>query len=790
MKSIWKIAVKGILKRKTYTVAIFFLTIIASVSMVTALGTLFRTQEIYTFSYEKSGSPDSFYLYVDKAYKPAYADFFRNRKEVKRVDPLESLATSSNSASVNGHQLSNCVLEIYNPELYDFNLQTPKLDKMLLDTEVYAPYIYQSQFGAKIGDQFIVSTSQGNKKYKIAGFFEDPVYGCTFMGMKRLLFSENSYHNLEALTLNKTTTHVIMLNVYFKDAYRGDALGKTSDALNSDFGHDTTAQFNSNMNFYVSAVLIVPKIISVVLLCFSVLLILIVIIVIRHAILSSIEADYVSLGVLKAIGFTGKNLVASILLQYLLISGAGILVGILAGVFTVPYIGSILVNSTGIFWSGYLTVQTVLVTAISILGAIGLLSYSTARKAAKISPVMAISFGKSSVHFSSRLNVPLERLDFLPISIKMSLKQMMTKLKQYSSLIVITSIFTFMIIMDITLTSNFNTMDKMYQLFGFAKYDLVVSSVNPNVCPPEKLDRIIKDIDQTYGIDHKNIDNYVNIKIDKMSVEGMINSNFSVIKDSLLSGKLPQYKNEIALTPVISKSLGKGVGETVEISSHDSPRKTYVITGIMQSMEEMGQTVFIPECAYKEVVPDYQNLSWSITLKNSNNFNTIVSQLKKKYQSPDSAVTIVNEQDHFSDMFKTVQSAIGLASTIIFSLTFILISCITILLCTITIYREITDTGIFKAVGFKTGELRRQFAFRFMLISILGGIIGAVFSLLFDEKLAQIMLSSIGIANLKPVWDFSSIGIPILFVVCVTGITAYLCSAKIKKISPSSLISE
>ena len=137
-----------------------------------------------------------------------------------------------------------------------------------------------------------------------------------------------------------------------------------------------------------------------------------------------------------------------------------------------------------------------------------------------------------------------------------------------------------------------------------------------------------------------------------------------------------------------------------------------------------------------------------------------------------------------------VQSSISVASTIVFVLTFLLIACITILLCSITIYREIIDTGIFKAIGFKAMDLRLQFTLRFMLISILGGIIGTAIGVLFDEHLIHIMLSSVGIANLKPVWNFASIGVPILFVVCVTIITAFLCSARTKKISPSSLISE
>lgn len=789
MKSVFKIAVKGIFKRKTYTVAIFFLTIIAAVCMVTALGTLTRTKDIYNAAYEKSSSPDIFYFYEGSTYKPEFTEFFKNRSEVKKASAQTSLAQISNVFSLNGSELTDCVLEPYNPQVYDFNISTPKKDKKLLDNEVYVPIIYQSQFHAKIGDQFIISTTEGKKSFTIAGYLEDPIFGSAFMDMKRTLFSEKSYKEIERLTADKTTTYVTLMNIQLKDSYQGSALEKTTNTLNKAFGKDTAAQFYSNKNFYSSAVLSIPRIISVVLLCFSVLLIVIVLIVIRHAILSSIEADYVSLGVLKAVGFTGKNIIASILLQYLMISGAGTAVGVIAGIFTTPFIGKILLNSTGIFWSGNVTVPIALLVILAILAVIVSISYFTARKAAKISPVRAISFGKAPVHFSSKLNVPLARLNFLPLSVKMAVKQMMTKLKQYSTLIGITAIFTFMIITITTLVGNFSTTGNVYKLFGLDNYDINISS-NATTCPPEKLDQIVKDIDKTYGIKSTSTTAYGQIKIDDISVSGKIRGDFNLMKDSLIEGKLPQFDNEVAITPLMSEALGKGVGDTVEISGKNGIKCNYLITCKIQCISEMGKVIFMPVSAYKRIVPDFKPLSRTVTLKQSSNIDAIVDKMKEQYKASENGISITNAKANNDKMITTVQSSISVASTIVFSLTFVLIACITILLCSITIYRETIDTGIFKAIGFKAMDLRLQFTLRFMLIAILGGIIGTAFGLLFDEKLIHVMLSSVGIANLKPVWDFSSIGIPILFIVCVTGITAFFCSAKNNKISPSNLISE
>lgn len=792
MKSVFKIAIKGIFKRKTYTIAIFVLTIIAAVSMVTALATIFRTQDIYTAAYQKSNSPDIFYFYASNNYSPQYVNYFNSRSEVKDVISQDCLLGSSNLGSINGKDLSSCVFTEYNPTQNDFAIapSSAKADYTLDANEVYVPLLYKSQYNAKIGDKLVITTNQGNMKYIIKGFFEDPVFGSVFMGNKRILFSSEGYKQIGAFTLNKTTIQTEILNVYLKSQYQGANFEKTAEAVNKDFGKDTLAYYQSDKTFFESDVLVIPEIISVVLLCFSALLIIIVAIVIRHAILSSIEADYVSLGVLKAIGFTGKNIITSILLQYLIISGVGTVVGVIAGIFTTPVIGGILMNSTGIFGSANMTAQFAFSVIFAVLAVIVIISYLTARKAAKISPVMAISFGKAPVHFASRLNVPLNRLNFLPLSIKMSLKQMMTKLRQYSTLIVITTIFTFMIIIVATMASNFSTAQNMSKILGYPIYDMSITSTSTSKLTSDYLDQIVKYVDKTYGVKIVNSESYASMRVDGMYINGDVKSSFDEVRNALIDGRLPEFDNEIAVTPIMSKILGKGIGESLEIESGEGIKKEYIITGTIQSVSEMGKTVCMSLSAYQRIAPNFQPSDRNIVLKDNSNLDNIVSTLNQKYKTTEFGISFTNQKDTSDNLFSTIQSATGLASKIVLFLTFVLIACITILLCTITIYREITDTGIFKAIGFKTKELRIQFTFRFMLISIIGGVIGIGLSLLFDEKLLGVMLSSAGVANLKPVWNFSSIGIPILFVVCVTGITAFLCSAKIKNISPSSLINE
>lgn len=786
MRSIWMVARKGILKRKTYTIAIFFLTAVAAVCMATALSTIFHTQEIYDTAYQKSHSPDIFYAFWGKSYSPDDLSFFKQRPEVEDAVAQPCLYGVGTVGSLNGQDLSACVFAAYDPSANDYALSDT--EGALTDHSAYLPLLYKSQFNAKTGDSILIKTAEGNVSFTVAGFFEDPVYGSAFMGTKQILLSAGGYREMESLTQNRTTAAGVNLNVYLKPAYQGTVFGKTAETVNQTFGRDTLATFQADRLLFRSAVLIIPRIISVVLLCFSVLLLLVTIFVLRHAILSSIEADYVSLGVLKAFGFTRTNILASVLVQYLTVAAGGAAAGVVAAVFATPGISGVLMASTGILGNAGLTAPAALGTTAALLLLCGCIAGVTARRAAKVSPMRAIAFGKAPVQFSSRLNPSLARLHSLPLWLSLPIKQMTTRIRQYATLIVVAALFTFMLATLEMMTANFSSVEKMARILGLPLYDLDVVSASPALCPPEKLDGIVGDISRTYGVKRVDWTDYQSLRVDGFAVTGAVWSSFDEQKDAVLSGSLPELDNEVAITPLISRMLGKGVGDSVVVRKGDS-QQSYMITCILQSISEMGKVIELNAPGYRRIAPDYQPTARSLVLNDNSDVPGVIAALKQKYPSA-SGVSFSNDKTNLYNIFSTVQMATGLASAVVLLLTLLLIACITLLLCTITVYREFNDTGIFKAVGFRTRELRLQFTLRFVLVSVLGSFFGIALSLLFAKTLIGAALSSMGIASLPAVWSFATLGFPLLFVMCTAGLTAFLCSAKIRRISPVRLVNE
>ncbi len=178
---------------------------------------------------------------------------------------------------------------------------------------------------------------------------------------------------------------------------------------------------------------------------------------------------------------------------------------------------------------------------------------------------------------------------------------MMTKLRQYASLIVITTIFTFMLITICTITGNFNTIQKTSKMFGNPLYDINVmssSTVASGAAESKKLDGIADFIDRNYGIKYKNTINYVSMRIDGVSTTGIAYDSLNDVKEYVLEGTIPKYDNEIAITPLMSGMIGKAVGDSVELQGGNGVKKKYLITCKIQSMNEMGKCIILSQCSY------------------------------------------------------------------------------------------------------------------------------------------------------------------------------------------------
>ena len=112
------------------------------------------------------------------------------------------------------------------------------------------------------------------------------------------------------------------------------------------------------------------------------------------------------------------------------------------------------------------------------------------------------------------------------------------------------------------------------------------------------------------------------------------------------------------------------------------------------------------------------------------------------------------------------------------------------MMCSKTFVREKIDIGIYKAMGFTSGNLRMQFAVRFLIVAFFGILIGTTMSLTISEKMLSFLLRSMGIVRFVIDYRFLTVFLPIIAVSLSYFVFAYLVAGKTKKVEVRNLITE
>ena len=264
---------------------------------------------------------------------------------------------------------------------------------------------------------------------------------------------------------------------------------------------------------------------------------------------------------------------------------------------------------------------------------------------------------------------------------------------------------------------------------------------------------------------------------------------FNVYKDPsflpALKGRAPIYDNEIGISPILSDEFDLKIGDEVTVGWQGKKEK-YIITGIIQTLSEAGKGCPISYSAAERI--GYDDSLWGLYSLESEDDEIlnqkIADTLNEKFGD---IIKAEANPELMDDSTKVAIKAIQII-IYIFSVLFSLI--VVHMVCSKAFTQERTDIGIYKAIGFKTSGLRSQFAFRFLIVSIIGSAAGGILSYFLSGKMLEILLKNIGVTSFNTDVVFSSFVIPIL-IVCLSFLTfSYLVSGKIRKVKIRELVTE
>ena len=667
-------------------------------------------------------------------------------------------------------------IKVFKEDFDGFYEKPPKLE----EGQVYIAYSLAKVNDLEAGDTLEIQTSPDTREtFEIKGIVEDPLYGSSVVAYEIFFISAQDYDRIakgiDDGTVNNNYIYKTQMLHIFSDGKLEDF--KLVKELNDQCGLVDRSYLYVTRSELAAYTAVYSDTGTSLVYAFVALLCIVVALMVLGNINSTIEMQYVDLGILKSQGFTLWQIRLSFLLQYIIAQLIGTVIGLIISVPILMVMGKIFMTVTGIYTSCRIDFVSCSIISLCIIAVFAVFIIIATRKLAKLSPVNALNNAHKDVHFTSRLNLPMHQRG---LSLSISTRNLTSGFRHYVVIILISVILTFFMITVVNLCRGLNFkemfsdphLDAGAVLFNeFQDSDKqrlteTVSAVDPDpeIVYSGYVDNILAD-DVLYGVtacDH--LERYY----------------------KPIDGRMPKYDNEVIITRIVADELEKGVGDSITVSNRGTKEK-YKIVGVIQTTSQAGRTFCMTLEGGKKL--GIKPVNVNIYLSDSSNADAVAEAINT--QLKDIAFAKAYNGFHGADsLVDMVDVVLALVMGIVIGVSSVFLLAAVSMICKMTFLRERTDLGIFKATGFTTGNLRAQFSIRFLLMGIIGCVIGIGCAAAFTKPILSKILRIIGITDFAKSITLFDIAIPVS-VICICFILfSFISSSRIKRVSTTELICE
>ena len=643
------------------------------------------------------------------------------------------------------------------------------------ETGVYLPMLYKTGDIA-VGRLIELKIGSNTVNYPVSGFFNSVMAGSHNCGMCELLLTRDLYEELEerGYAPEATLLSVRLAQGGSSAEFEADLKSKVSEGfpysrvISNSYAMVSTPRYISQM--------ICSGIVSA--MAFFVLLIALV--VIASNIGNHIQENMRNLGALKAVGYTSRQLVLSLLVQFLGISLAAAVLGTGLSYLLFPSINAMMISQTGIpYEMGFLSLPCVL--SFGILGtAVALAVWLSSRRIRKIDPILALRQGIETHNFRQN-HVPLDKTG-LSLNLALALKNTLSGVRQNVTVCVTMLVLSLVVVFSGLMVENMiaDIRPFLYMVVG----ETADSCVNVNVGIEEAF---LGEMESEPDVEKIYLYNTVNVRhAEGMDLMAMLCDDFSQVNNQgvCIQGRFPRYDNEVAIAAKYAGEKELEIGEEIRLTVGDREER-YIITGFTQISNNLGRDCLLTREGY-EKLGELQNLSYYLVLREGADLEDFHERVRQNFAG--NVNTTLDIQSIIGGTASVYVSLMKIIVCAVLFLSVIIIAFVLFLLVRTMLGRKKHDYGILKALGFTTGQLIVQTALSFMPAMILSTAAGLVVCSLVINPLVALFLNGIGIVKCTftvPVGFVAAAGAGL--VLLAFGI-ACLLSLRIRKITPCDLL--
>ena len=402
------------------------------------------------------------------------------------------------------------------------------------------------------------------------------------------------------------------------------------------------------------------------------------------------------------------------------------------------------------------------------------------RKIGKIDPIIALRDGLAGHNFKKN-HVRLDRSGF-GVNTSLALKTMFTNRKQNIITFFVVGFIIFVCTIGLMMYENFSRDPKLE--FLYAEHCSGVLGVDSDM--------------------KEEAEEYLNNRADASNVRRGLNLNlyfgtedqlYAFIfddpdkmnnKNVCYKGRLPKHDNEITVSGKFANEQSLEIGDEIKLN-YGARSATYVITGFMQTVNNMGHEAIMSEAAAGHLMdlkraPGYL---W-FDCDGRDLTNEIFRDAEAEFEGH--IVTTMNYYEVMDGALTTFQGISLLMLILVCVISAIVILLVLFLLVKSLLYNKRKDYGIYKAIGYTSDSLILQTAISFMPSIILSVLIFSVVSYFAANPYLNFFLSSFGIV--KSAFDIPIPGLVLIGVGVI--VLAFLFSVwqarKIRKIEAYNML--
>ena len=660
--------------------------------------------------------------------------------------------------------------------------------------EIYIPYGLKDKISVKENDIISMDFLGVSKDFKVKGFIQECFMGALNIGYKTVFISNEEFDEIYAVCNENISDEQVdgwaLGNMVY--IYPSEKADKSSDIflrnLNIKYKLSNMAKLDMTRETAEHYAGIYIEIILAVITAFSLFLLVIFLIVAGHNISTEMEIEYANLGILMSQGFTNKLIRMVYISEYLLIEMIGIILGFIISIPLERIFSNIFFGLTAILPEKNIPISEGVIFSLLLFVITFVYISICTRRVAKVTPVKAITNARSDYYFDSGINMPIQKN---ALGLTLGLRQLTSNPMRYISICIVSALLIFSVITCELMSGYIQSRNALVSM-GEPFTDIQFAFKNIDTrCKCEDIENIVKKYTDIEGRFYRS---HIYVSVNGESLSNVV----TVYPDELSSvykGRGIKYDNEIVVTEQVCRLLDVELGDTVQVGRNKFA-EDYVIVGIFQTMNDTGKSISMsldglsrlkenPEDKYD---PEDVNMH-GIVLKDPKAGQKIENEIKEKY-GDEVEVKYLDYDKEIGEFGDTFYLAAEGSQILIYTLVFIFALITVAMVCTKAFIQERTDIGIFRAIGFGVGNVRSQFASRFMIISIFSSVIGAILSRLYSGKVLGSLFSLFGIPHIEMEYEPMLFIRPIIIFVIGYFIFGYIAARKVKKVNSRELITE